>query len=190
MNKKGQGLPLNTIIIAIIVIVVLVVIILIFTGQIKIFQLGANGCLARGGFCVDQCQGEQVPVTAGDSACAAQNPNTVCCKGLSGGLACSSGLGPTQCSNAGGSYTYSGADTKPLINPFFFPSIMPSELYDLEISKAIEKIKKHNAKFICIQLPDGLKRFAPEITADIKKNSQILKSFFGVVLAMELAIYL
>ncbi len=36
--KKGQGLPLNTIIIAIIVLVVLVIIIAIFTGRIGIFQ--------------------------------------------------------------------------------------------------------------------------------------------------------
>ena len=36
--KKGQGLPLNTIIIAIIVLVVLVVIIAIFTGRIAIFE--------------------------------------------------------------------------------------------------------------------------------------------------------
>ena len=36
--KKGQGLPLNTIIIAIIVLVVLVIIIAIFTGRIAIFE--------------------------------------------------------------------------------------------------------------------------------------------------------
>jgi hypothetical protein len=38
MTKKGQGLPLNTIIIAIIVLVVLVVLIAIFTGRIVIFE--------------------------------------------------------------------------------------------------------------------------------------------------------
>ncbi len=38
MTKKGQGLPLNTIIIAIIVLVVLVVIIAIFTGRIALFS--------------------------------------------------------------------------------------------------------------------------------------------------------
>lgn len=38
MTKKGQGLPLNTIIIAIIVLVVLVVLIAIFTGRIAIFD--------------------------------------------------------------------------------------------------------------------------------------------------------
>ena len=56
-NKKGQGLPLNTIIIAIIVIVVLVVIILIFTGQIRIFQDTASEtrreCQEAFGICVE-----------------------------------------------------------------------------------------------------------------------------------------
>ncbi|MFT4309946.1 MAG: hypothetical protein ACMXYL_05680 [Candidatus Woesearchaeota archaeon] len=55
-NRKGQGLPLNTIIIAIIVIVVLVVIILIFTGQIVIFGEGTdqarNECQKAFGICV------------------------------------------------------------------------------------------------------------------------------------------
>ena len=54
-NKKGQGLPLNTIIIAIIVIVVLVVIILIFSGNILHFQSAANAdqqCRAAHGVCV------------------------------------------------------------------------------------------------------------------------------------------
>ena len=54
MHGKGQGLPLNTIIIAIIVIVVLVVIILIFATQAgdaqETFNIGA-GCRAQGGYC-------------------------------------------------------------------------------------------------------------------------------------------
>ena len=53
--SKGQGLPLNTIIVAIIVIVVLVVIILIFTGQIGGIQDATEGeraCQAIGGTCV------------------------------------------------------------------------------------------------------------------------------------------
>jgi hypothetical protein len=55
-NRKGQGMPLNTIIIAIIVIVVLVVIILIFTGQIRIFgdttEEARNECQRAFGMCV------------------------------------------------------------------------------------------------------------------------------------------
>ncbi len=44
MNKRGQGLPLNIIIVAIIVLVVLVVLVAIFTGRIAIFerQVGAE----------------------------------------------------------------------------------------------------------------------------------------------------
>jgi len=38
MGKKGQGLPLNTIIIAIIVLVVLVVLVAVFTGRIGGFE--------------------------------------------------------------------------------------------------------------------------------------------------------
>jgi len=29
--------------------------------------------------------------------------------------------------------------------------------YDLELNKAVDEIKKSNAKLVCIQLPDGLK---------------------------------
>jgi len=42
MNKRGQGLPLNTIIIAIIVLVVLVVLIAIFVGRIGKFDQDIN----------------------------------------------------------------------------------------------------------------------------------------------------
>jgi 2-(3-amino-3-carboxypropyl)histidine synthase len=35
--------------------------------------------------------------------------------------------------------------------------------YDLEIKKAVDEIKKNNAKLVCIQLPDGLKPKAEEI---------------------------
>ena len=38
IRKKGQGMPLNTIIIAIIVLVVLVVLVAIFTGRISLFE--------------------------------------------------------------------------------------------------------------------------------------------------------
>ncbi|MFT4309949.1 MAG: diphthamide synthesis protein [Candidatus Woesearchaeota archaeon] len=52
---------------------------------------------------------------------------------------------------------------------------MPSELYDLEIEKAVEKIRKHNARFVCIQLPDGLKRYAPEIMESIRNEIPEIK---------------
>ncbi len=43
--------------------------------------------------------------------------------------------------------------------------------YDLELNKAIEQIKKNNAKLVCIQLPDGLKPKAKEIQEYIEKNT-------------------
>ncbi len=45
------------------------------------------------------------------------------------------------------------------------------ENYDLELNRAIEEIKKSNAKLVCIQLPDGLKPKANEIQQYIKKNT-------------------
>lgn len=83
-NKKGQGLPLNTIIIAIIVIVVLVLIILIFTGQMTTFANVTNsdrGCRAEGGTCMAETTctltGGQEVGSAADNNC----PGTVnvCC---------------------------------------------------------------------------------------------------------------
>lgn len=51
LQKRGQGLPLNTIIISIIVVVVLVVIILIFTGNIGQTNTTLRSCAAQGGVC-------------------------------------------------------------------------------------------------------------------------------------------
>ncbi len=62
--KKGQGLSLNTIIIAIMVIIVLVIIILITTGQLQKFTKGVDSqasdeCIKAGGYCTnkDSCTG-------------------------------------------------------------------------------------------------------------------------------------
>ena len=53
-TKKGQGLSLNTIIIAIIVLIVLVVLVMIFTGYFgKIFTPSVSSCVTQGGSCVD-----------------------------------------------------------------------------------------------------------------------------------------
>ena len=43
--------------------------------------------------------------------------------------------------------------------------------YDLELDKAVEKIKAENAKTVCIQLPSGLKPRAAEIQQHIEKNT-------------------
>ena len=48
---------------------------------------------------------------------------------------------------------------------------MIMENYDLELDTAVEEIKKHNAKSVCIQLPDGLKPKAKEIQQHIEKNT-------------------
>ena len=48
---------------------------------------------------------------------------------------------------------------------------MIMENYDLELNKAVEEIKKNNAKLVCIQLPDGLKPKAREIKEYIEKNT-------------------
>jgi len=43
--------------------------------------------------------------------------------------------------------------------------------YDLELDKVIEKIKKKKAKLVCIQLPDGLKRYANKIQKEIEEKT-------------------
>jgi len=44
--------------------------------------------------------------------------------------------------------------------------------YDLELSKAINQIKKSNARVVCIQLPDGIKPKAKEIKEKIEKETK------------------
>ena len=45
------------------------------------------------------------------------------------------------------------------------------ENYDLELNRAVEEIKKANAKLVCIQLPDGMKPYAKEIEEQITKET-------------------
>ena len=80
-SNKGQGLPLNTIIIAIIVIVVLVIVILLFTGQMASWFHTTSSCEAKSGSCVsskDQCSGTVIT----EATCPQKNP--VCCVTLPG----------------------------------------------------------------------------------------------------------
>ncbi len=44
--------------------------------------------------------------------------------------------------------------------------------YDLEIEKIIETIQKNNFRKICLQLPDGLKPLAKEITDTIQEKTK------------------
>ncbi len=46
---------------------------------------------------------------------------------------------------------------------------MQTSQYDLELEKAIAKIKEEDAKLICIQLPDGLKPYADRMQGEIEK---------------------
>ena len=43
--------------------------------------------------------------------------------------------------------------------------------YDLELDRVAEKIKEEQATIVCIQLPDGLKPRANEITDTLKKQT-------------------
>ena len=44
------------------------------------------------------------------------------------------------------------------------------KLYATELEKAIDRIKKIEAKTVCIQLPDGMKPYAKEIEAEISQK--------------------
>lgn len=44
-------------------------------------------------------------------------------------------------------------------------------MYNLELEKLIQEIKKRNSKQVLIQLPDGLKNKANEITDFIEENT-------------------
>ena len=48
--------------------------------------------------------------------------------------------------------------------------------YNLEIDRVANRIKEEKAKLVCIQLPDGLKQNAKEISEKLEKetNAQVL----------------
>ncbi|MBW3001721.1 hypothetical protein KY338_01005 [Candidatus Woesearchaeota archaeon] len=77
MNKKAQGLPITTIIIAILALLVLVVIILIFTGKVRVFGGELVSCTGKGGFCTkESCYfGYQTELQETDC----KEPNKNCC---------------------------------------------------------------------------------------------------------------
>ncbi len=45
------------------------------------------------------------------------------------------------------------------------------ENYDLDLNKAIDEIKKTDAKLVCIQLPDGLKPQAKKIQDELEHKT-------------------
>ena len=100
MIKRGQGLSLNTIIVAIIVLVVLVVLVLVFTGFFgsRVAPELGESCTNLGGECIagNECGSnlfgaERQRLTGGDAAC-------------QGGICCARGFGTRtgDCSAAAG----------------------------------------------------------------------------------------
>ena len=45
------------------------------------------------------------------------------------------------------------------------------ESFELDIPKAVDEIRKADAKLVCVQLPDGLKPKAKEITDALEKET-------------------
>ncbi len=84
--KKGQGLSLNTIIIAIMVIIVLVIIILITTGQLQKFSSAtvSNDCKSKGGLCYEtennECPGSYMRKVEDNNFC--EKFDQICCIGI------------------------------------------------------------------------------------------------------------
>lgn len=52
-------------------------------------------------------------------------------------------------------------------------------MFDLEIVRVIEAIKKNGAKLVCIQLPDGLKPKAGIIQKEIENNTDAQVVIWG-----------
>ena len=78
-NKKGQGLSLNTIIIAAIALLVLVVLVMIFTGRMSVFTGGVSGCVNQGGKC-NSYDNEVACTNAGGSPITAKcGDSSQCC---------------------------------------------------------------------------------------------------------------
>ncbi len=58
-SKKGQGISMETIVIAVIVVSVLVILLLVFTGRINWFGGQLKVCAASGGVCANDCSNYQ-----------------------------------------------------------------------------------------------------------------------------------
>jgi hypothetical protein len=55
MNKRGQGISMNVIIIAAIALLVLVVLSVVFMGRMGTFSSGSADCNNQGGVCAEVC---------------------------------------------------------------------------------------------------------------------------------------
>ena len=83
-NKKSQGMPINTIIIAALALIVLVILIAIFTGQIGKTAQNLGSCITKGGKCANdgegQCKDKDYPISIFVSGeCQKTNPKNLCC---------------------------------------------------------------------------------------------------------------
>jgi hypothetical protein len=95
IDIKGQGMPLNVIIIAVICLLVLIVLIFIFSGKAGQFKKGVDSCESKGGICVnsqDLCSGPQLGTVGADISCD-NNKNGVLNEGTADGIICCLPLG-------------------------------------------------------------------------------------------------
>lgn len=85
MQRKGQGLSMNTIVIAAIALLVLVVVAVIFMQQMGVFNVKSKECSSLGGEChTGSCMEDYVPSPNGvcyDGA-GEKDPLLVCCNPL------------------------------------------------------------------------------------------------------------
>ena len=79
INKKGQSISINTIVVAAIALIVLVLMVLIFTGNITSWRTAVESCESKGGMCYadDRCGGESTREVAGAYKCT--DVNQFCC---------------------------------------------------------------------------------------------------------------
>jgi len=77
--KKAQGLPLNTIILAILALIVLVALILIFTGKINVFGKGASECVTGTDGCVKDPINDCAEGTVGYPSEGCNQDSPYCC---------------------------------------------------------------------------------------------------------------
>ena len=80
--RKGQGLSLQTVIVAALVLLVLIILIAIFTGRMSLFGQSASECETKGGICQKpinddvRCGPGMVELTGSDC----KEKDKICCK--------------------------------------------------------------------------------------------------------------
>ena len=84
--KKAQGLPFNTIVLAVIALGVLIIVLLISTGNLGKLSKNFGSCAAKGGKCFpgEPCSAKDYGVPFVPSECDKSTPKGICC--MSSGL--------------------------------------------------------------------------------------------------------